>query len=353
MNQAALWRIATFVIFTALISACAQETKTPAAKFTGRVLLLMGEAANGANLTELTPTDSGPNLSTITGGVLEAVPSPDQTRLLYATKDEVMLRDLHSGVVKSLIKGENFCLAWSTDGNHFSYKQRSAAGATKLYEADLNGQSKLVLEDPNGSTDCARWIASDRLVFDRFVGTQQKTKPGELKPNTTTIATVGDAVKLHDTQRKWSIESVCPKDNNAFLRAADQGTLLIAKNIDHFETLDPSPAPCSECRFVGYAAQSCVPFFIEQPTSTTTELFYLNPTNWQKQRPGSINRTFSLNARMLVKSSARLMIVGDAGSLFLIDTESGEITSLLAASSSSPDNGRAGNGPVPIVWIEK
>jgi hypothetical protein len=157
-------------------------------------------------------------------------------------------------------------------------------------------------------------------------------------------------VKTKDTPRKWTVESVCSKSNNGFLRSADQGKLLIAKNLDHFESIDPSPAPCSECRFIGYAAQSCVPFFVEQPTSTTTELFYLNPTNWQKQRPSTINRTFSPNAKAMIKSSAKLMVIGDAGNLFLVDTESGAIVALMDKPAES-SNG-ASPVPVPIVWIE-
>ena len=351
MKQFGICRIAILVIFSALIGACTQETKTTAPKFTGRLLVLSGDPTNGANLAELTAADAGNNLTTITSGVFEAAPSPDQTRLLFTTKDEIMQRDLRSGAVKSLVKGESSCLAWATDGNHFSYRQRSTSGPTKLYESDLNGQSKLILEDPNGSLSCAQWIATDRLVFDRFVGTQQKTKPGgePIKPNTTTVATIGDAVKLHDTPKKWTLESICAKGNNGFVRPADGGQLLIAKNIDHFETLDPSPASCSECRFVGYAAQSCVPFFVEQPTSATTEIFYLNPTNLQKQRPGSIHRVFSLSAKMLIKSSAKSMIVGDAGWLLLIDTESGEITPLLPKPS---EPATPADWKTPIVWIE-
>jgi len=90
VNQLGLYRIAILIIFSALIGACTQETKTTAPKFTGRLLLLTGEPANGANLVELTAAETGSNLSTITGGVFEAVPSPDQTRLLYTTKDEIL-----------------------------------------------------------------------------------------------------------------------------------------------------------------------------------------------------------------------------------------------------------------------
>jgi len=333
----------------AFASGCATQPEHTGPKFTGRLLLLIGDASNGGNLSELIANGDKYNVSTVTSGVREAVANLDQSRLLYTTKDEILVRDLQTGAVKPLVKGESNCLAWAPDGNHFSYKQTSGK-ATKYYASDLDGRTKLILEDPNGSIDCARWIAPDRLVFDRFVGATVQKGGEPLKPNTTTVATISDPVKLKDTPRKWTVESYCTKTNNGFVRSADQGRLLIAKNIDHFESLDPSPAPCSECRFVGYAAQSCVPFFVEQSLSTSTDLFYLNPTNWQKQKPASINRTFSPNAKMLIRSSARLMVVGDAGSLLLIDTESGEITPLIdaPATAAAPAETKA-----PIVWIEK
>ena len=332
-----------------LTAACSEPPKPSGPKFTGRVILLTGDPSTGAALAELTQLGDGYNLATLTAGVKEAVASPDQTRLLYATKDEISLRVLASGSVTSLVKGESACLAWAPDGEHFSYQQRSGS-STKLYVADLNGKGKLALDDPNGTTDCADWIAKDRLVLDRFVGLTTKKGAEPLKPNTSTVATIGETVKLKDTMKKWSIEGVCAKSNNGFVRSADQGRLLVAKNIDRFESLDPSPAPCSECQFIGYAAQSCAPFFIEQPTSTTTELFFLNPTNWQKQRPTSITWTFS-NANFLINSSARLMVAGDApDKLLLIDTESGEVTPFFQNAAA---RGIVLVSPVPIVWIEK
>jgi hypothetical protein len=332
-----------------LTAGCSEPPKPSGPKFTGRVLLLTGDPSTGAALAELTQAGDGFNLATLTPGVKEASVSPDRARLLLATKDEISLRDLASGSVTSLLKGESACLAWAPDGNHFSYQQRSG-NSTKLYVADVTGKAKLVLDDPNGTTDCAQWIAKDRLVLDRFVGLTTKKGAEPLKPNTSTVATIGEAVKLKDTLRKWSIESVCAKSNEGFVRSADQGRLLIAKNIDRFETLDPAPAPCSECRFIGYAAQSCAPFFIEQPSSTTTELFFLNPTNWQKQRPTSITWIFA-DAKFLINSSARLMVAGDPpDKLLLIDTESGEVTPFFQKATAS---GIGPVSPVPIVWIEK
>ena len=330
-----------------MLAGCSSEPpKRSGPKFTGRVLLLTGDASKGAALAALTQSGDGFDLTTITPGVTEAVATVDETRLLYATKDEISSRDLKSEAVKSLVKGESVCLAWAPDGNHFSYQQR-ADGATKFYVSDLDGKTKLVLDNPNGSTECPHWISKDRLVLDRFVGART-IKGTELKPNTSTVVTI-EPLTLKDTPKKWTVESVCAKSNNGFVRS-DQGRMLIAKNIDRFETLDPSPAPCSDCRFVGYAAQSCYPFFIEQPLSTTTELFSINPMDWQKQKPASIGWTFSANARFVIKSSARLAVVGDVpDKLLLIDAESGDVTPVF----KNEDARRLGLiSPVPIVWIE-
>ena len=349
MNRRRQGLIGACLIAGVITTACSEPPKPSGPKFKGRVLLLTGDPSTGAALAELTQAGDGYNLATLTPGVKEAVASLDQTRLLYATKDEISVRDLASGSVTSLVKGESACLAWAPDGNHFSYQQRSG-NSTKLYVADVTGTAKLVVDDPNGTTDCARWIAKDRLVLDRFVGLTTKKGAEPLKPNTSTVVTIGETVKLKDTMRKWSIEGVCAKSNEGFVRSADQGRLLIAKNIDRFESLDPAPAPCSNCEFVGYAAQSCAPFFIEQPTSTTTELFFLNPTNWQKQRPTSITWTFG-NAEFLINSSARLMVAADApDKLLLIDTESGEVTPFFQ-NAAAP--GIVLASPAPIVWIEK
>src|SRR5438128_1835555 len=121
--------IAIVIVGFALTVACTQEPKSIGPKFSGRLLFLAGENPNGADLFELSASSdgSGYNYSPITTGVFEATPNPDRTQLLYTTKDEILLRDLRNGAVKSLVKGENFCLAWSPDGDHFSYRQKSPA----------------------------------------------------------------------------------------------------------------------------------------------------------------------------------------------------------------------------------
>jgi hypothetical protein len=373
--------IGIVIISCALIGACTRQTDSVGPRFSGRLLLLAGENTNGADLVELSAAkaDSTYNYSIVTRGVFEAAASPDRTRLLYTTKDGILLRDLRTGAVRPLVNGENYCLAWSPDGNRFSYKQKSperekapvnqGGARTRLYVSDLDGKAKLIWEDiiadygtvsplgqsSAGSSGCGHWIAPDRLIFDRFLGASTKqNKGGEvLKPNTTTLAILGDQVKLLDTERKWSIEGVCQVGSVALLRPHDQAQpILIARNLDHLETLNPSPAPCSGCRFAGFAAQSCVPFLIEDKTSTSSELFSLNPTNWQRQRGARINQTFSETAQMLINSSARLMIVGDVpASLLLVDTESGESVPFFPK-SAGPTADTNLRFPRPVVWIE-
>src|SRR5581483_9172773 len=203
----------------AFLSACSEVPQKPAAKFTGRLILLTGDD---------------------THGVFEARPNPDQSQLLFATKDEIALRDVHTSAVKSLVKGQTYCLAWSPDGKRFSYKERQPAN-TKLYVSDLDGKTKLIWEDSSGiertgATYCAQWVAPDRIVFDRFVGMIPKQAVSEsLKPNTTTVATVGESVKFADGERKWSVQGICP-GGNVLLSPADQAQpIVIAKTTDRFE----------------------------------------------------------------------------------------------------------------------
>lgn len=341
------------ILTLTFLSACTEAPQRPAAKFTGRLLLLSGGGTNGADLMELTPTADSKsyNLSTLVNGVMEAAPSADQAQLLYATKNEFDVRDLQSGTTKSVIKGGGYCLAWAPDAKHFSYKQEQGSKRT-LYVSDLEGKTKLVWEDMSGvergeTRYCAQWVAPDRLVFDRFVGMIPKQAVSEsLKPNTTTVATIGESVKFADGDRKWSIQGICPT-GNVLLSPGDQAQpTVIAKTTDHFEKLNPTPGS-SEGRFIGFAAKSCVPFFISQSLSTTTDLFSLNPTNWSRLRTTAITYTFSPNAKFLIKSSAKLMVAGDApDKLLLIDTESGDVTPLIGSGDKRLVN------PVPIVWIE-
>jgi WD40 repeat protein len=348
------------IICAALTAACSREPEKSAPKFTGRLFLLSGDNAAGRDLVELGPSSSSYTVTTVINGVIEAVPNADRTQLLYATKDEILVRDLKSGTAKSLAKGENFCLAWSPDGKRFSYKQKGKEAATKLFVSDLDGKAKLVWDDPFDPTaageraarseGCAQWVSPNRLIFDRLIGAVRKpAKGGEtLKPNTTTVAAIDEGVKLVDAPRKWSVEAVCQTGPGVFLRPADQAQpILVTARVDNPKTLDPKPVDCSGCRFVGFAAHSCVPFFVQDNTSTTTNLVSLNPTNWQRQKPATVSVIFSPNARMVIKSSARLMVAGDQpGKLYLIDTESGDFVSFFPGATAPLVN------PVPIVWIE-
>ena len=327
-------------------------------------MLLSGDNATGRDLIELTagPSDRF-NLTTLSSGVFEAVANPDQTALLYATKDEILLRDLSTGQVKPLGKGENFCLAWSPDGKRFVHKQRDS-GSINLYATDLNGRAKLIWKDTwtekraanqtaassNVDLGCAQWVAPDKVIFDRF-GPSQKIGSG-VKPNTTTLAVLDDSVKLTDSEKKWSIEGVCEK-GTAFLRS-EEGEILIAKSLENLKTANPTPGPCSSCRFVGFAANSCVPFFIEDSSSTSSELFYLNPANWQRQRSTHIGQPFSVTARMLINSAARLVVAGDApASLWLINAETGDITPFFPKAGEPMMSDGSLRNPRPVVWIEK
>jgi len=226
--------LAFVIVCGALIAACTQPTAPVGPKFSGRVLLLAGDKTSGADLVELSasPTDSTYNFSIVTKGVFDAAASPDRSRLVYATRDGILLRDFATSEVKILIKGQSGCLVWAPDGKHFSYKQGSNGERATLYASDLDGKSKLIWEDlvtDQGAFGCPHWVAPDRIIFDRFLGgAPRQKKSGEaLKPNTTTMAILGDSLKLIDIDRKWLIEGICSVGSGAFLRSVDQNELLI------------------------------------------------------------------------------------------------------------------------------
>ena len=359
------FHIISAIILCSIIAACTRKREWAGPKFSGRLLVLARDGDLNSDLIEITPgPDSIYNHTVITSGVFYAAASPDQARLLYSTRDGVFPRDLSKGTVKKLAPGADggiSCLTWSPDSNQFSFRsseshQRSARA--NLYVSDLDGKTKLIWESWVGgvSSGCdVFWIAPDRLIFDRVLGAApQKEKAGVvLLANTTTVAILSDPVKLVDTNKTWSIDGVCQFGNAAVVRPQHKDyPVSIAKNLDDLKTLNPSPVSCSRCQFVGFAAKSCVPFFLETDNKTS-DIFSLNTMNWQRQRAARINRVFSAGAaNMMISSSARLMVVGSGDLLFLVDTESGDVEPFFPKSFDSILNKRI-VGIEPIVWLEK
>jgi hypothetical protein len=355
------FHIISAIILCLMLAACTRKKEWAGPKFTGRLLVGAREFDyNRSDLIEITPgPNSTYNQTVIISEVGEAVASPDQTRLLYSTKDGIFLRDLSKGTVKQLAGGETTCLAWSPDSTRFSFRSSESprrAARAHLYVSDLDGKTKLIWETWNGAihSGCeVRWIAPDRLIFDRFLGAlSQNERAGEfVSPNTTTVAILGDPVKFVDTEKKWSIDAVCQYGNAAVVRPQHKEDLVsIAKNLDDLKTLNPSQV-CSHCRFVGFAAKSCVPFFLET-NDKNSDLFSLNTINWQRQRAAHITGVLSSTAHMLISSSARLMVLGSGESLFLVDTESGDVESFFPKSFDKILNKRI-ISIEPIVWLEK
>ena len=345
-----------------MIAACTRKKEWTGPKFSGR-LLVVSQLETHSDLIEITPgPNSTYNQTVIVSRVWQAVASPDQTLLLYTTMDGIFLRDLSKGTVKQLapgVEGGNNCLAWSPDSKRFSFRSDESshpAARTHLYVSDLDGKKKLIWESWVGGEglDCdVFWIAPDRLIFDRFLGADPfYEKVGKLElPNTTTLAILGDPVKFVDSDRKWSIDGVCQFGNVAVLTPREKAyPILIAKNLDDLKTLNPSQV-CSPCHFAGFAAKSCVPFFLEGD-NRTSELFSLNTINWQRQRATHLNQDFG-SSKMLINSSARLLIVEDiSATLVLVDTESGDSMPFFPKTAGSRGTSGQLQHPIPIAWIE-
>ena len=345
------------ILCCALIPACTRKKEWTGPKFSGRLLVLAQDFDLHADLIEIS---AGPNSTynhtVISSGLFDAVASPDQTRLLYSKREGLFLRDLRSGVDKQMAPsagGSNRCLAWSPDSKRFAFRaaesHQPSARAT-LYVSDLDGKTKLIWESWVGGVDpdCdVHWIAPDRLIFDRFLGAApQQEKAGEvLLANTATVASLGDPVKFVDTDKRWSVDEVCQFGNVAVVRPQHKDyPVFIAKSLDDLKTLKP-PQVCSDCRFVGFAAKSCVPFFMADDSQRSTDLFSLNPTDLKPQKPAHMNKVFSSVDETIINSSARLMAVGAGSSLFLVDTQSGDVEPFFPKSFEAMLNKK-------IIWVE-
>lgn len=345
-----------------MIPACNRKRAWTGPKFSGRLLVLARDWDLHADLIEITPgPDSTYNQTVILSDVFSATASPDQTRLLYSSRDGLFVRDLRSGDVEQMAPaagGSNRCLAWSPDNKRFSFRsseshQRTAKAT--LYVADLDDNTKVIWESWVGGvpSNCdVFWIAPDRLIFDRVLGhTPEQQKAGEvLLENTTTFVTLGEPVKFVDTNKKWWVHGLCQFGNAAVVgRASERYPVFIAKTLDDLTTLNPSRV-CSQCEFAGFASKGCLPFFLEADDKTST-IYSLNPSNWQIQNPIRINQAFSVVDHMIINSSARLMVLGNGDSLFLIDTASGNVESFFPKTIDAMLNKRI-IAIEPLVWLE-
>jgi hypothetical protein len=355
--------IISVIILCSMVAACTRKKEWTGPKFGGRLLVLAQDWDIHSDLLEITPgPNSTNNYTVITSGIFEAAASPDQTRLLYSTREGLFLRDLRSGVDKQIAPsagGSNRCLAWSPDSKRFAFRAAESherAARANLYFSDLDGKTKLIWESWNGgvSSDCdVYWIAPDRLLFDRFLGAApQQEKAGEvLLANTATVATLSDHINFVDTDKRWSVDGVCQFGDGAVVRPQHKDyPVLVAKTLDDLKTLKPSQV-CSECRFAGFAAKSCVPFFMVTDFQKSTDLFSLNPADLKPQKSAHINKVFLSVDAAIINSSARLMAVGTGSSLFLVDTQSGDVEPFFPKSFEAMLNKKI-ISVEPVVWFE-
>jgi hypothetical protein len=355
--------IVSLIIVCSMIAACTRKRAWTGPQFSGRLLVMAQDWDLHSDLIEITPgSDSNYNQSIIIRDVFYATASPDQTRLLYSTRDGLFVRELRSGDVEQIVPaagGTNRCLAWSPDGKRFSFRsseshQRTAKATLSV--ADLDDHVRVIWESWVGGvhSDCdVFWIGPDRLIFDRVRGhSPEQEKAGDvLLANTTTIATLSDPVKFADTKKTWSIDGVCQFGNAAVIRPQyKENPVSMAKDLSDLQHLKPAQV-CPDCKFAGFAAKSCLPYFMGLNFENGSDIFSLNPTNWQRQKTVHINQAFSVTARTIINTSARLMVVGSGDRLFLVDAESGDVAPFFPRSFSSILNKRI-ISVEPVTWIE-
>jgi hypothetical protein len=164
-------------------------------------------------------------------GQTQAMLSPDLNYLIFESnesKARLKLMDLQTMEVKVISGSPTSCFSWSPDSKRFSTFLYTTK--TGLYVFDLSGNSQLIYAPPesyygttidpfgksgarHGEVTCGVWIGGEHLLFQRFTGELPKTvtRPGfpELDSNTTTMAEVGNSVRLLDSPQRWYEVDAC------------------------------------------------------------------------------------------------------------------------------------------------
>lgn len=204
-----------------------------------------------------------------------------QNSLLYVdtSHNVVILKDLYSGLDRDLFGlmgtplsqedlnwygGTIECLSWSNDGSWISFV--NLAGELFLFKMDSTADPFIVYTPPSaiyalggygpgeshhGSTSCASWIATDKLVFESFSGevpSQITAGSGDFLPNTTFLAELQNGTwrTIDQTNELLGNLQASPDGSTLIYSEYDEaGTLKLLSStpIESFEQLTKQPLP--------------------------------------------------------------------------------------------------------------
>ena len=376
-----LLRVGLLSVIAGLLLSCGMSHSP---QFRGSLLFLAGTMSTdqGLKLVELNaiPDRATYSSSIIASNVSEAVLAPDGIHLLYTARDGVFIRDLQTGSTTK-VGANGDCPEWAPDSKHFSLREylprsdKQVGSRGRLQVFDLNGTAKSIWEDSAepygfasqhsetavGMSGCAKWIAPDRLVFERFTGPfpAQKMAGEYIKPNTTSIAILGEPLRFIDARKEYLVAGVCPFGSTSVLQKADDSSLFVSPGFNDFPVLGPLRVSCTQCSFVGFD-RSCSPYFFERVSDSKEHIFRVDNASLLKMPNLDLNieqlSTGSLPEAVISASGTKIAIAPTfRGELNFVDLATGRSAVILDSEiePAGQNHGFLDSNTRLVAWVDQ
>lgn len=226
--------------------------------------------------------------------------SPDFHFLISSDVTEgTQIVDLSTYQVTNLFPDLVDCLQWASDSKRFVFRYRQTPS---IYIYDITSKTPTLIYAPPSATylttiqygdvQCPYWIGKNRLLFDRFIGSMPSsiTIPGapELAANTTSLAVIGDEIKIIDSPERVYLIDV--SDDETLVLISKQDQIYIANSFDDFtnmnlRSLAHLPIRDTSGQFISKSNGIIVEndheiFFLDRESLETTQTFS-KPPDWQ------------------------------------------------------------------------
>jgi hypothetical protein len=197
---------------------------------------------------------------------IQAVTSRMEAQDRYS---EAVERQMAKEAVAEDIPEKCDSLSWATDGLTFSYTFKN-----HLFVSDLNGKTRRVWSAPQAAYDLyingrysatnqrqgmlggAVWVSPNSFVFQRFAGVMPERLPEKidlLADNTSTLAVIGEEIRLTDYPKRIYAYEACPRGPHVLFRNDPADPQMISSDFAHIDTVPPRrlwDAPFPEWRFM-------------------------------------------------------------------------------------------------------
>lgn len=273
--------------------------------------------------------------------------SPDYRYLLYCD-EQLHIYDTDTKETRALPSvscSQQF--RWSPTSSKFSYGDGSSL---YIYDLSLNTSIHVytapsdhyfpgagLSKEYSGEVTLGVWIGPNRLVFQRFTGVMPyeitipgygSIKPPELRPNTTSLAILGEDVELLDSDFRFDIREVSADNSLYIINIIGNENYYLTQSFEDFAGMRTTSLPIStDCLFVGFVNNTNELFFID----VRDDRFYFVDPDTKEVLRGPETPT-DIKSLVWVGDSEDKEIIFYSGPIYYMNLENGRSKIIVDAS---------------------